>query len=451
METRFPSGSPALDAGRSYSLAELIDIAERHNPETRIVWERAKQQASLLGVARSALYPLLSASALLNSSRNRVLFGDEFFRQDLAYLQPTLSLLYTILDFGNRREQVKAAASNLLAADFSFNDTHQRIIFDVTSAYYHLMGTEGQVTAAEATLASAQTVNDAVEARLANGLATLPDVLDARSSTAQASYELETARGSERIAHGQLALALGVSPAQEIRIASLPPEASFSGLEEPVEAAIARALRQRPDLLAQEARVRATEAEARQARSRYYPDLSFSGTGDYQYVWGSQQGNPSATTQGDTFLGELSMRWTIFDGGARFNELDRARSANREAEAQLNALRDRAEVEVWTAYTNVQTALREQQAAAAFLGAASGSYTSSVEAYQYGVKSFLDVSTAQRVLAQARLAQVIAQTRLLTSVADFAFRTGDLIRGEIIRAPGSGRDHKGPSHSGADH
>jgi outer membrane protein TolC len=192
-----------------------------------------------------------------------------------------------------------------------------------------------------------------------------------------------------------------------------------------------------------------------QARSRYLPDLSFSGTGDYQYIWGSQQGNPSATTQGDTYLAELSMRWTIFDGGARYNELDRARSENREALARLNTLRDHAEVEVWTAYTNVETALRQQQAAAAFLTAASGSYSSSVEAYQYGVKSFLDVSTAQRVLAQARSAQVLAQTRLLTSVADFAFRTGDLIRREITRAPAnkpaSDRDHNGPDQSGADH
>jgi outer membrane protein len=36
----------ALDPTHSYSLAELIDIAEHNNPRTRILWERAKQMRS---------------------------------------------------------------------------------------------------------------------------------------------------------------------------------------------------------------------------------------------------------------------------------------------------------------------------------------------------------------------------------------------------------------------
>src|SRR5690348_8913554 len=53
-----------IDPARSYSLAELIDLAEAHNPETRLAWERARAQAASLGVARSELYPFLAATAL---------------------------------------------------------------------------------------------------------------------------------------------------------------------------------------------------------------------------------------------------------------------------------------------------------------------------------------------------------------------------------------------------
>jgi outer membrane protein TolC len=59
-------GQPALpiEPGRAYSLAELIDLAESHNPETRVAWESARAQAAVLGIARSELYPTLSAAAL---------------------------------------------------------------------------------------------------------------------------------------------------------------------------------------------------------------------------------------------------------------------------------------------------------------------------------------------------------------------------------------------------
>src|SRR5580693_9152472 len=37
-----------MEAAKTYSLAELIDLAETQNPETRIAWERARAQADSL-------------------------------------------------------------------------------------------------------------------------------------------------------------------------------------------------------------------------------------------------------------------------------------------------------------------------------------------------------------------------------------------------------------------
>src|SRR5271156_5704525 len=46
-----------IDSEKAYSLAELIDLAEAHNPETRVAWENAIAQGAALGIARSELYP----------------------------------------------------------------------------------------------------------------------------------------------------------------------------------------------------------------------------------------------------------------------------------------------------------------------------------------------------------------------------------------------------------
>ena len=51
--------SPILDREKQYELVELIDLAERVNPETRVAWERARQAAAVVGLAESEYFPIL--------------------------------------------------------------------------------------------------------------------------------------------------------------------------------------------------------------------------------------------------------------------------------------------------------------------------------------------------------------------------------------------------------
>ena len=94
-------------------------------------------------------------------------------------------------------------------------------------------------------------VQQAAEERLHNGLATLPDVLEARSATAQAQYDLQAVLGAEEIARGDLATALGASATTMIRIQPLSEVPTPESVDDSVKVAIDRALDQRPDLLAQ--------------------------------------------------------------------------------------------------------------------------------------------------------------------------------------------------------
>ena len=76
----------------------------------------------------------------------------------------------------------------------------------------------GQEDPARATLNDAQTVLEAIEAKLANGFATLPDALEARVAFAQAQYEFASILGLEEIALGALATVLGASPTEMFRV-----------------------------------------------------------------------------------------------------------------------------------------------------------------------------------------------------------------------------------------
>jgi outer membrane protein TolC len=339
-----------------------------------------------------------------------------------------LQLDYTMFDFGARAGRIAAARAELAAANFVFNDTHRKIIFQVADTYYRLLNAVGQVEADEASLENAKTVQEAAENRLQNGLATLPDVLEARSATAQAEYDLQSARGSEVIARGDLATALGIAPTVSIRVQPLdelpPPERRDDSVEELLN----RALEQRPDVLQQLAGVKAAEGRVQEARAAYYPSVKFEATvtGQPQYGW--QEQLPLTQTTGLNGAAAVRIDWTIFDGGARKNNLLKAQASRNEVAAQAEATMDQVADEVWRSYSNVETALRRREAATALLQAARQSYIAAVEAYGFGVRSLLDVTEAQRVLAQARSADVAARTAVLDALADLAFRTGDLVR-----------------------
>jgi len=423
-----PSSAFIPNPVTTYTLAELIDIAEQNNPDTRVAWENAKARASDLGIAKAALYPTLAAVALAESARYDIFVGQSYYRQTAETFSPALFLDYTIFDFGKRSHAIAISRNNLLAADFAFNDTQRKLIFEVMQTYYELLNRQGQQDAAEANLKNAQTVEQATEARLKHGLATLPDLLEARSAMAQADYDLQATIGATEIAHGNLATALGISPTDQVKLEGIQKLEMPQTIDQTVEAAIDKALSQRPDLLGRVAQLRAAAAEVKGARSAYFPTLGLNGTAGLQRAYTEQygfQGTYSPTHE--IWRAGLSLRWTLFDGAAREQRLARAKADEKQATATLDAIRDEVENEVWSAYSTARTALREQRAAAALLSAASESYDAALKSYNYGVRSQIDVVSAQQKLAQARTADVTARTDLLTAMAALAFQTGDLL------------------------
>jgi outer membrane protein len=416
------------EPGRVWSLAELIDLAEAHNPNTCVAWEIARTQAAALGIAPSELYPLLSAGAVADVDREEVPLGTRFYRFTVPAFEATLDLTYTIFDFGARRSRIAAESARLLATNFAFNDVHRQLIYQVEEVYYRLLNASGQEGAARASLANAQTVQNAAEERLHNGLATLPDVLEARSTTAQAQYDLQAVLGAEEIARGDLATALGVPVSTAIRVQPLSEVPIPESIGETVEQAIGRALDQRPDFQEQVAGVRAADAERKQARAAYFPSLNVRATPSAQSLYFMQQSLPWGHTADLTGGLSLDLNWTVFDGGARRDRLAEAEAHERETEARAAAVHDRIEDEVWTAYSNLKTAFRQRDAAKALLESADQSYAAALESYNYGVRSLLDVTAAQKLLAQARSEDILARTQVLAALADVAFRIGEAIQ-----------------------
>jgi outer membrane protein TolC len=426
-------GTVPIDPKKSYQLSELIDIAQRTNPETRVAWERARQAAIGIGLAEGTYYPVLAAAATGAVAHVPIpipttVVPGGIFTADTHFVVPALSLDWLLLDFGRRRALVDAARALTMEATAGFNAKHQQIVFDVTREFHTLTAVRGRVAAARAALAAAQSLEQAAAARKQHELATLPEILQAQEETARATYDLEDAVAAEHDARLALVETIGIRPGTPIDIADVSQEPLPPGLEESVDEAIDRALTQRPDLIARLASVRAKEAEVRGAHANFWPRLmartavganvgelkvdnsAFQGVHDLQYDAG------------------FRFEWSLFEGFERRNKLRLAESMQHEAEDELEHAKDKAVREVWKAYDDTKVALLKHQAAAALLAASEKAWDATLESYQHGLATFPDVRESERNLARARTLDQESRAEVLTRSAAFAFSTGDLAR-----------------------
>jgi outer membrane protein len=421
------------DPAKSYSLAELIDIAEHNNPRTRVVWERAKQRADQLGIERSAYFPILAAAAIVADQRAIEPFPKPlaplgYTIDDIPIVQPEITLQYLLFDSGKRKASVGTATAETLTAGANFMQTNQDVAFQVASAYYKLLTAQERLQASKDTLKTAQTTQDAAETQLRNGRSTLPDVLSARAETAQAVFDEASADGDETISRVELREAIGAEPSPDIRIEAQKSDPLPQLLTVSIEELIQQALADRPDLLAQGAEVRAANFAIRAARAEYGPRASVSASAAETSMWPTTSYGQLGSTSRPTWSVAFDIEWRIFDGGARKHELTASESKRREAGNEMTDKRDRATREVWSAYIAFRTAIRKEEAAVALLESANVSYSASLDAYQYGVKNLVDVVTAEKQLALARLSGVAARSELFLQAVTLEYVTGNLLR-----------------------
>jgi outer membrane protein len=424
--------SPAdIDSNHVYSLVELIDIAQRRNPATRVAWEQARQAAISVGIARAAYLPALTMSAIAGAERavfplpsNLVPQG--FITANFQEVLPQLTINYLLLDFGGRAATAEAASQRSIAENVAFTATHQRLIFDVVRAYFALDGADAEVRAAKQALADAQVVQQSAEALFRRGLATTVDVQLARRGTAQAQFDLAQANAGQHAAMYTLLAAMDLPPTTKLLVENASERPLPPHMTRTVDDVINDALRRRPDLLAQVAKLRATDAEILAARSNLSPKVSLSGNVQGNISRVNVDNGPYLPIGKPQGAALLKFEWPLYEGGLLENRLKLAQSEREAASAQLNVTTDQASHEVALAYDQVDTGLQQYDAAVALQSASEAAFHSASAAYARGFGTFTDASSAQARLAEARAAVARAHAQSLINAAALAFATGEL-------------------------
>jgi multidrug efflux system outer membrane protein len=396
------SASRAADIGwRDFivdaRLRQLTEMALSNNRDLRIAALNIEKARAQYGIASSDLFPSISATAEGASVKTA---------QDLtAAGTPRLTHSYSAgvgfsayeLDFFGRLQNLKSAAlETYLQTEEARNSAQISLIAEVASAYLTLTADQQQLKLAQDTLQSQMTSFDLIHRRFDLGIGSQLDVSQAQTSVDSA--RIEVASYTTQVAQDRNALAVLVgAPVPDALMPSGPVDGGIVMSNVPA-GLTSDVLLQRPDLLADEHVLKASNADIGAARAAFFPSITLtasvgSGSTDLGRLFKGGNGTWS-------FIPQLNL--PIFNAGQLSAELDVAKVSRNIAIAQY-------EKDIQTAFREVSDALalsgtvdQQVEAQQSLTNATAQSYTLANARYQNGIDGFLDVLDAQRTLFAAQ-------------------------------------------------
>ncbi|HEY0270266.1 MAG TPA: TolC family protein [Sphingomonas sp.] len=431
--------APTIDPARTYDLPDLIDLAEATNPETRIAWNEARNAALAAGIARSSYLPRITASALggYQTSHGHGSALGTGAGEDVSATGSisALSLQWLLFDFGERSAVVAAVDQGVVIANIAFTAAHQKLIHDVSLAFYLHSAARARVSTVARSLKDAQDVEAAAEDRYKHGIGTVIEVAQARQATAQAHLAQVQADGAAQDAYITLLSAMGIPPLLRIKVADASDHKLSPAIGVSVEQIIASALARRPDVLAAYAAQKASLASVKAAQAEFLPKFFVSASGAYTTGGLDVTAVPSVGDQapalnlsgrrlGATILGGVTM--PLYDGGTRDAMLAQARARADNAGLALDRVKDEAVRQIVMADNALKTSLATHEATGSLVAAAQTTYDAALAAYRHGVGASTDVLMAERQLLEARNAATDSYSTALSAAATLALATGSL-------------------------
>ena len=416
--------------GTTVSLGQVVEVALRNNPNTREAWHVARAAAAEVGSKRSLYYPY--ADVFGDIQRQKTSAVNDQFRFIQTTYGPSIAVSWLLFNFGGREAEVQEATRFLYAADWLHNAAIQDVVLLATSEYYRYLNAKAQVVARQANLEEARRNLAAAEERHRAGVATIADVLQARTAASQSELALQVVQGQVQVVRGALATAIGVPASVPVDVGELPEELPLDAVQQSVDDLIARAVEDRPVLAAQRFRALAAESRIHAAAIDGLPHLTLDASGNRTFYYTPNAHDPFSTN----WAGAITLRIPVFRGFDTAYQVQKAREEAEAVKAASERTEDQVIFDVWSSYYALQTAAQGVRTTRDLLASARQSADVAEGRYRAGVGSILDLLTAQSALADARSQEAQARALWFIAMAELAHATGSLAPGGAA-VPGS--------------
>ena len=273
-------------AQQPWSLQRCCDYAVKHNISIRQQQNRCEQQAIQLSTAKNQRLPDLSGSASQNFSFGRGLTAENTYTNtntsSTSFSLGTSVPLFTGFQIPNN---IKLNQLNLEAATQDLEKAKNDIRVQVAQQYVQILYDMELLDVArrQISIDSAQVAR--LQALLSVGKTSEAEVAQQKATLAQSQLTVTQADNNLHLALLALSQLLELETPEGFTIKRPAVLPSLVGEESAPDAIFAEAITSRPEIAAENIRLRATENSLAIARAGYYPTLSFSaGLGTNYYT-----------------------------------------------------------------------------------------------------------------------------------------------------------------------
>jgi NodT family efflux transporter outer membrane factor (OMF) lipoprotein len=393
-------------------LSQLVARALQNNFDIAQAVARVTQSRAGLKAANAALLPSgqISADAAhahqsLETPQGRIANAMPGFDRNGELYEANLGASWEIDLFGGLRRGQEAARAEYEASRAGVAAARISVAAQTADTYIVIRGLQARIAIAEAQVDTQRQLVSTVRLQYEKGIAAELQLRQAEGALAQVEASLPVLRTGLDAAMNALDVLLGDQPGTNrgllARAVPIPIAPAIADAGGPADL-----LRRRPDLIAAERKLAASNARIGEAISEYYPKFSLSGLiGTATTAAGGLFGGGASQAQG-----VLGLRWRLFDFGRVDAEIANARGRNAEALAAYRLAVLRASEDVEDAFSALVRREAQERILAQGETALARAQTSSRAAYKGGVVSLIEVLDADARLLTTRDARAQAQT-----------------------------------------
>ncbi|MBZ5727196.1 MAG: TolC family protein [Acidobacteriia bacterium] len=393
------------------SFARAVEIATspEGSAKVQLAEEALRQAQGRRAESRAALLPNLDAAFTdQDLTRNLAAQGINIavpipnfhfptFVGPFTTIDARVSASQSVFDFSSIR-RYQASQAGVSAAKSDIAGTAEQVAAQVARAYLGALRADADVETAQANVTLSQAVLAQAESQKRAGTGTGIEITRANVQLANDRQRLLVAGNARRSAHLQLLRAMGLRLDTELQLTDT---LSYKPVDAvTLDQAKALAVRQRPDLQAQQDREANARISAGATRMERLPSLT--AFGDY----GSS--GTALTNALPTRTYGISLRVPVFDGGRRDARRAESASQYRAERVRTNDLKEQIELDVRLALDALASAEDQVKVAREGLELAQNELTQARRRYQAGVTNSLEVTDAQTRLERARDNQTAA-------------------------------------------
>ena len=405
-------------------LARLVELALKQNLDLVQASARVAQARAGLDATNAALLPSgnVSGQAARHYQSVETPLGQiassisDFDRYGNAY-EINFGASWELDLFGGLRRGREAALAEYQSSEAGAVATRLAVAAQVADIYISIRGLQARLGVAQQQVKTQQELLAIIQLLYGKGLAAELQVKQAEGALALVQAAIPELEAGLEIAMNALDVMLGSLPgthrAELAEVVAIPTAPQITATDSPRDL-----LRRRPDLIAAERRLAASNARIGVAIAEYYPKLSLNGLIGSSTTLGSENLFSRGASQA---AGVVGLRWRLFDFGRIDAQIGHAKGQEAEQLAAYRLAVLRATEDVENAFSALVK--REQQAvvlerAVNSLGRAR---SASFAAYQKGVVSLIEVLQADENVLRATDAHARAQTESVRA-AVAAFR-----------------------------